>query len=80
MRGTPRKGEGSGAAYSGYTVFAGELKYDSPDNGKGGYKVYIGPGQVNYIIHTAAVKFTVWLKILSFAPKNTYLIFVQDIL
>lgn len=45
MRGTPRKGEGSGAAYSGYTVFAGELKYDSPDNGKVGYKVYIGPGQ-----------------------------------
>lgn len=46
MRGTPMKGEGSGASYSGYTVFAGELKYDSPDNGQVGYKVYIGPGQV----------------------------------
>lgn len=46
MRGAPKKGEGSGAAYSGYTVFAGELAYDSPDNGEVGYKVYIGPGQV----------------------------------
>jgi zeaxanthin epoxidase len=45
MRGTPARGEGSGASYSGYTVFAGELKYDSPDAGKVGYKVYIGPGQ-----------------------------------
>ncbi|KAL7572397.1 hypothetical protein ACA910_021605 [Epithemia clementina (nom. ined.)] len=45
MRGVPQKGEGSGASYSGYTVFAGELKYDSPDNGEVGYKVYIGPGQ-----------------------------------
>lgn len=45
MRGAPKKGEGSGASYSGYTVFAGELAYDSPDNGQVGYKVYIGPGQ-----------------------------------
>ena len=45
MRGTPKKGDGSGATYSGYTVFAGELAYDSPDNGEVGYKVYIGPGQ-----------------------------------
>jgi len=29
----------------GYTVYAGELDYDSFDNGKVGYKVYIGPGQ-----------------------------------
>merc|ERR1711939_619792 len=36
---------GSGVAYSGYTVFAGELAYDSPDNGEVGYKVYIGPNQ-----------------------------------
>ena len=46
MRGAPSKGEGSGATYSGYTVFAGELAYDSPDKGQVGYKVYIGPGQV----------------------------------
>merc|ERR1712071_339767 len=39
------RGEGSGVAYSGYTVFAGELAYDSFDNGQVGYKVYIGPGQ-----------------------------------
>lgn len=47
MRGAPKKGDGSGATYSGYTVFAGELNYDSPDNGEVGYKVYIGPGQVS---------------------------------
>jgi zeaxanthin epoxidase len=34
-----------GATYSGYTVFAGELAYDSADAGQVGYKVYIGPGQ-----------------------------------
>ena len=34
-----------GCAYSGYTVFAGELNYESPDNGDVGYKVYIGPNQ-----------------------------------
>jgi zeaxanthin epoxidase len=45
MRDEPARGEGSGASYSGYTVFAGELNYDSPDAGKVGYKVYIGPGQ-----------------------------------
>jgi zeaxanthin epoxidase len=45
MRNAPKKGAGSGATYSGYTVFAGELKYDSFDNGEVGYKVYIGPGQ-----------------------------------
>ena len=44
--GAPRKGDGSGATYSGYTLFAGELAYDSPDKGQVGYKVYIGPGQV----------------------------------
>ena len=47
MRGAPKKGDGSGASYSGYTVFAGELNYPSPDNGEVGYKVYIGPGQVS---------------------------------
>jgi zeaxanthin epoxidase len=45
MNNAPVKGEGSGATYSGYTVFAGELDYPSFDNGQVGYKVYIGPGQ-----------------------------------
>lgn len=45
MRNEPIRGDGSGVAYSGYTVFAGELTYDSFDNGEVGYKVYIGPGQ-----------------------------------
>ena len=45
MRDEPVKGDGSGVTYSGYTVFAGEMAYDSFDNGKVGYKVYIGPGQ-----------------------------------
>lgn len=45
MRDEPVRGEGSGVAYSGYTVFAGELNYDSFDNGEVGYKVYIGPSQ-----------------------------------
>ncbi|CAJ1960098.1 unnamed protein product [Cylindrotheca closterium] len=45
MRNEPARGEGSGASYSGYTVFAGELNYASPDHGQVGYKVYIGPGQ-----------------------------------
>lgn len=45
MRDEPLRGDGSGVSYSGYTVFAGELDYDSFDNGEVGYKVYIGPGQ-----------------------------------
>jgi len=45
MRDEPVRGDKSGASYSGYTVYAGELDYDSVDNGKVGYKVYIGPGQ-----------------------------------
>lgn len=45
MRDEPVRGDESGVTYSGYTVFAGELKYDSFDNGLVGYKVYIGPGQ-----------------------------------
>lgn len=45
LRDEPAKGEGSGVAYSGYTVFAGELNYDSPDVKEVGYKVYIGPKQ-----------------------------------
>ena len=45
MRNEPVRGDGAGVSYSGYTVFAGELNYNSPDNGEVGYKVYIGPGQ-----------------------------------
>lgn len=45
MRDEPIRGDGSGVTYSGYTVFAGELNYDSFDNGQVGYKVYIGPSQ-----------------------------------
>lgn len=45
MRDAPARGDGSGATYSGYTVFAGELNYASPDHGQVGYKVYIGPQQ-----------------------------------
>ena len=45
MRQEPARGDGSGVSYSGYTVFAGELNYDSFDNGEVGYKVYIGPNQ-----------------------------------
>jgi zeaxanthin epoxidase len=48
--GKPRRGQGSGATYSGYTVYAGELAYASPDNGQVGYKVYIGPGQVCFSV------------------------------
>ena len=33
-----------GSAYSGYTVFAGELEYGGGDP-ECGYKVYIGPNQ-----------------------------------
>jgi len=45
MRNEPLRGDDSGATYSGYTLFAGELVYDSFDNGQVGYKVYIGPNQ-----------------------------------
>merc|ERR1712232_226980 len=45
MRDEDARGENAGVAYSGYTVFAGELNYESFDNGQVGYKVYIGPGQ-----------------------------------
>jgi len=52
MTNTPTRGPESGVAYSGYTVFAGELAYnkDSTSSDIGpdpacGYKVYIGPQQ-----------------------------------
>jgi len=44
MTNTPTRGPESGVAYSGYTVFAGELNYDGGDP-ECGYKVYIGPQQ-----------------------------------
>lgn len=55
MRDAPQRGPGCGASYSGYTVFAGELKYNSPDNGEVGYKVYIGPGKFRLLSHHYAV-------------------------
>lgn len=45
MHDNERQGDNSGAAYSGYTVYAGELNYKAPDNGEVGYKVFIGPNQ-----------------------------------
>ena len=54
MRDEPARGDGSGVAYSGYTVFAGELAYNSPDNGEVGYKVYIGPNQ--YFVITVRLR------------------------
>jgi zeaxanthin epoxidase len=45
MRDEPVRGDESGVTYSGYTLFAGELTYNSKDNGEVGYKVYIGPNQ-----------------------------------
>ena len=45
MRREPLRGKESGVAYSGYTLFAGELAYESFDNVEVGYKVYIGPNQ-----------------------------------
>jgi zeaxanthin epoxidase len=49
MRNEPIRGDESGVTYSGYTVFAGELEYDSFDNGEVGYKVYIGPGKIDIL-------------------------------
>eukprot|EP00929_Paragymnodinium_shiwhaense_P008630 TRINITY_DN112585_c0_g1_i1.p1 TRINITY_DN112585_c0_g1~~TRINITY_DN112585_c0_g1_i1.p1 ORF type:complete len:574 (-),score=147.65 TRINITY_DN112585_c0_g1_i1:230-1951(-) len=45
MHNNERQGDNSGASYSGYTVYAGELDYKAPDNGEVGYKVFIGPSQ-----------------------------------
>ena len=64
-----------GSAYSGYTVFAGELEYGGGDP-ECGYKVYIGPNQ--YFVITdigrgryqwyvlAARSFSLSIRILSF--------------
>jgi len=45
LRNQPARGDGSGVAYSGYVVYAGEIDYEAPDHGEVGYKVYIGPNQ-----------------------------------
>jgi len=69
MRGTPAKGEGSGASYSGYTVFAGELAYDSYDNGSVGYKVYIGPQQYFVITDIGKGNYQ-WYAFLARPPRS----------
>jgi zeaxanthin epoxidase len=69
MRNEPARGDGSGASYSGYTVFAGELKYDSPDNGQVGYKVYIGPGQYFVITDIGKGNYQ-WYAFLARAPGS----------
>jgi len=69
MHGTPAKGDGSGASYSGYTVFAGELNYDSPDNGQVGYKVYIGPQQYFVITDIGNGRYQ-WYAFLARAPGS----------
>lgn len=45
MHNNELKGDNSGASYSGYSVYAGELNYVAPDHDEVGYKVYIGPNQ-----------------------------------
>mmetsp|Transcript_11354 Transcript_11354/g.32702 ORF Transcript_11354/g.32702 Transcript_11354/m.32702 type:complete len:546 (-) Transcript_11354:46-1683(-) len=69
MHGTPAKGDDSGATYSGYTVFAGELNYDSPDNGQVGYKVYIGPKQYFVITDIGNGRYQ-WYAFLARAPGS----------
>ena len=69
MHGTPAKGEESGASYSGYTVFAGELNYDSPDAGDVGYKVYIGPQQYFVITDIGNGRYQ-WYAFLARAPGS----------
>jgi len=70
MRDEPQKGEGSGVSYSGYTVFAGELAYDSFDNGEVGYKVYIGPGQYFVITDIGKGNYQ-WYAFLARAPGSS---------
>lgn len=64
------KGEGSGAVYSGYTVFAGELEYKAPDHSVVGYKVYIGPGQYFVITDIGKGKYQ-WYAFLAKPPNET---------
>eukprot|EP00797_Seminavis_robusta_P031053 Sro665_g183770.2 (434) ;mRNA; f:3139-4441 len=69
MRDEPIRGDDSGVAYSGYTVFAGELNYDSFDNGMVGYKVYIGPGQYFVITDIGNGRYQ-WYAFLARAPGS----------
>jgi zeaxanthin epoxidase len=69
MRDEPIRGDGSGVSYSGYTVFAGELNYDSVDHGKVGYKVYIGPGQYFVITDIGNGRYQ-WYAFLARAPGS----------
>jgi len=70
LRGEPIRGDGSGVSYSGYTVFAGELDYDSFDVGKVGYKVYIGPGQYFVITDIGNGRYQ-WYAFLARAPGSS---------
>mmetsp|Transcript_11338 Transcript_11338/g.16993 ORF Transcript_11338/g.16993 Transcript_11338/m.16993 type:complete len:549 (+) Transcript_11338:145-1791(+) len=69
MRNEPARGDGSGVSYSGYTVFAGELNYDSFDNGEVGYKVYIGPQQYFVITDIGQGRYQ-WYAFLARAPGS----------
>jgi len=69
MRDEPVRGDESGVSYSGYTVFAGELDYDSFDNGLVGYKVYIGPGQYFVITDIGNGRYQ-WYAFLARAPGS----------
>ena len=76
LRDEPARGEGSGVTYSGYTVFAGELDYDSsktpsdigPDPACG-YKVYIGPQQYFVITDIGRGRYQ-WYAFLSRPPGS----------
>jgi zeaxanthin epoxidase len=69
MHNNPTKGDDSGCTYSGYTVFAGELAYDSFDNGEVGYKVYIGPGQYFVITDVGKGQYQ-WYAFLARSPGS----------
>ncbi|GAX26333.1 zeaxanthin epoxidase [Fistulifera solaris] len=69
MRGSAARGEESGATYSGYTVYAGELHYDSPDHGEVGYKVYIGPNQYFVITDIGQGRYQ-WYAFLARPPNS----------
>lgn len=69
MRDEPVRGDESGVKYSGYTVFAGELDYDSFDNGQVGYKVYIGPGKYFVITDIGNNRYQ-WYAFLAMPPGS----------
>lgn len=65
----PVRGDESGVTYSGYSVFAGELNYESFDNGQVGYKVYIGPQQYFVITDIGNGRYQ-WYAFLARAPGS----------